>query len=152
MILTIKTFDLLCVIFDFHWKGLKTNICLFSAYWMMTSLKSQLLKKLSLKHFNFFDFILTEHGIKTGWRSYARQLFSLWTIAQNHCALLLLLKILVAKRQYNQIIRLNVENRRSFGMVYCTFVVLFWSTYIHDQLRGQQLRGQIFASFLQLMT
>ena len=51
------------------------------------TLKLQLLKKLSLKHFKFFDFILTEYVTKTGCRSYARLLFSLWTTAQNHCGM-----------------------------------------------------------------
>ena len=54
-------------------------------YWK--TLKSQLLKKLSLKNFDFYEFWLTKYGIKTGWRSYARHFFSLWTTAQDHCAL-----------------------------------------------------------------
>ena len=49
------------------------------------TLKSQLLKKPWLKDFDFYEFWLTKYGIKTGWRSYARHFFSLWTTAQNHC-------------------------------------------------------------------
>ena len=32
-----------------------------------------------------YEFWLTKYGIKTGWRSYAMNFFSLWTTAQDHC-------------------------------------------------------------------
>ena len=39
------------------------------------TLKLQLLKKGSLKIFDFDEFWLTKYGIKTGWRSYAMHFF-----------------------------------------------------------------------------